>query len=519
MAPTTHNLSTGADSAKRKNSTSRGAKKQPSPVITFTAKNRVLESLVAAHQLALQKSILTHAGKMLTITEEIHGRRETRNKFDDTEVLLANKQKLLQNFLDTSVNTFIPVGERGSKEKTSLNCSKKAKEDGRRCDALVAIKVLQQEDETIMRATKTFRAINMGLLAEQELIGAQQALCIQFCDSLQQLAKYLVLKGQSDLEYTATLDIKLVAFAAVSMFVKSMDGDFWIKHNFFRSDKADEAKEKFYQILEAHIKINYEKDIKPTIDDKNETWGTGDYHPDSPLIASVIKDLEVIIPAITTDYWGYHASIQKNKKLQAALLEEIEKDKIDEQNEALESAMDVDPTEHIASFVDSRIQANRNSEIARRQNEARKKSTDDAEKEKNQASKSTTNGPKQSNESSGKNGKHRGRHRHRSPKRPHEYSEEEDQKQYHRSRSKPRTGGNLKRGRETTYNVHWREGSMNGNQYHQPYHHGRGGRGHSPHYREHYSHPQGRGRGRGGGRGGYNSGGRGRGRGRNSYQY
>ena len=303
-----------------------------------------------------------------------------------------------------------------------------------------------------------------------------------------------------------------------------MDGDFWINHNFFRIDNADEAKEKFHQILEAHIKINYEKDTKPTVDDKNETWGAGDYHPDLPLIASVIRELEIIIPKITTDYWGHHASIKKNKKLQAALLEEIEKDKLDEQNDALESAMEVDCTEHIAGFVDSRILANRNSEIARRQNEARKKSTDDAEKKKNQASKSTTNGQNKRNESSEKNGKHRGRPRHRSPKRSHEYSEEEDQKQYHRSRSKPRTGGNLKRGPETTYNVHWREGgTRNGNQYHQPYHQGRGGRSwtrsHSPHYREYYSHPGGRGRGRGGGRGGYNSGGRGRGRGRNSYQY
>ena len=151
-----------------------------------------------------------------------------------------------------------------------------------------------------------------------------------------------------------------------------MDGDFWINHNFFRIDNADEAKEKFHQILEAHIKINYEKDIKPTVDDKNETWGAGDYHPDLPLIASVIRELEIIIPKITTDYWGHHASIKKNKKLQAALLEEIEKDKIDEQNDALESAMEVDCTEHIAGFVDSRILANRNSEIARRQNEARK---------------------------------------------------------------------------------------------------------------------------------------------------
>ena len=52
---------------------------------------------------------------MLTLMGEIQERRETRSKFDNTEVLTANKYKLLQNILDTSINTFIPVGERVSK--------------------------------------------------------------------------------------------------------------------------------------------------------------------------------------------------------------------------------------------------------------------------------------------------------------------------------------------------------------------------------------------------------------------
>jgi hypothetical protein len=265
----------------------------------------------------------------------------------------------------------------------------------------------------------------------------------QFCDAIMDIATGLVIVGGvvTDTPQPQNSEDE-VAHAAIRVGLKAFPREVWEGLPFVPD--SDEGVEQFYVALDAEYGTNFDATIKPkfqppaiSIEEAEAATEQGieiptPNHPDLHLVTWVGEQLTIIIPRLTTEFWAHERSIDAERKLDAKLNLLYQKKKVDDINDRLSEAMEIDGEGDavVRSVVRDEVRRQTDQQITARHKEARKKSSG--------ASATQQATPGKSGQSKKEKSKKKKSQKHKKPsKRRAEYSSDDDSYDT-RSESRPR---------------------------------------------------------------------------------
>ena len=326
-----------------------------------------------------------------------------------------------------TTKSFVPSAFR---EKLKLNHSTMVKKDSR-CASVFSEIMTKMEtanrDHDVWKNKMSKHAEEIGRL---EIKARILILKEDFCAAILDIATCLVLVGKVKEGTPPTKNTNEdISHAAIFECLKLLPEQVWKGLPFIESIDGIEP---FCKGLEATYGTTYiamlSEKFAPTETEDNTTLAAqldnstiATNHPDLQLVSWVAKELLVIMPRLTTEFWEYERKIDVERKLDADLDLILTKKKIDKVNETLADAMEIDEESEavVRSIARDEAQKVRNKTISNRKKDERKKSSGEGKAPPSQPTKSGQPGKDKSKKKKKKTSD-KGR------KRPTEYSSDED---------------------------------------------------------------------------------------------